>query len=178
MVVGDFNGDGIDDLAGRNSADGSIWVGQSTGDRFVNEYWGRFSETVEWSEFQVGDFNGDGMTDIVARAKAGGTWWVAESTGDAFVNRYYGRWNTDVYWVDIQVVDVDGDGLSDIVGRAASDNSWWFGRSTGQEFQTQHWGSPWANNVDWSVAIADDFDGDGKSDLLGATSGDDWLISI
>lgn len=178
VVVGDFNGDGIDDLAGRNSADGSIWVGQSTGDRFVNEYWGRFSETVEWSEFQVGDFNGDGMTDIVARAKAGGTWWVAESTGDAFVNRYYGRWNTDVYWVDIQVVDVDGDGLSDIVGRAASDNSWWFGRSTGQEFQTQHWGSPWANNVDWSVAIADDFDGDGKSDLLGATSGDDWLISI
>lgn len=176
VVVGDYNGDGLSDIAGRASSDGTWWVGASTGSRFQNTYWGKFTNNIGWTDFQVGDFNGDGRTDLVARAESDGTWWVAESDGNRFLNRHFGGWMNNISWANIQITDINGDGKSDVVGRASTDNSWWVARSTGERFENQYWGATWAQNVDWIVAIADDFDGDGSADLLGANA-DNWWLS-
>ena len=176
VVVGDFNGDGLSDIAGRAASDGTLWVGASTGSGFQNTYWGRFSNRVPWSDLMVGDFNADGRSDLVARVPTDGTWWVAESQGDKFFHRFFGRWNTATRWTDLQVADVNGDGRSDVVGRALSGNSWWIGRSTGDIFQDLYWGASWSQNIDWLVAIADDFDGDEQADLLGGSSSRWWLF--
>ncbi len=47
VVAGDFNGDGLTDIAGRSS-NGSWYVAKSNGTRFVNELWGNWSTSVTW----------------------------------------------------------------------------------------------------------------------------------
>ena len=74
------------------------------------------------------------------------------------------------------MADVDGDGKSDLVGRAERDGSWWVARSDGNEFQTHFWGAYWETEIEWIAVAIDDFDGDGKSDLLGGNK-DEWLLA-
>jgi hypothetical protein len=94
-VVGDFNGDGRDDIATfvrGNQADapgaaGDVFVALSDGSRFVDH-------AVRWhltfgfgAEVpQVGDFNGDGRSDVVTFARGDqGPVYVSLSDGGRFV---------------------------------------------------------------------------------------------
>lgn len=177
VLTGDFDGDGRTDIAGRAERDGTWWVARSTGTWFENTYWGKFTKEVNWTEFEVGDFDGDGKSDIVGRAENDGSWWAGISQGDRFQNSFYGRWLNTIDWMDITVADVDGDGRSDLVSRASSDGSWWIASSDGEKFKNQYWGKVWDPNIDWIATAVGDFDGDGKADLLGATS-DEWWLTI
>lgn len=176
VVAGDFNGDGLSDIAGRAS-DGSWWVAESNGQRFQSNHWGQFSTSTGWTDVQVGDFTGDGRSDIAARAQSDGSWWVAQSVGTKFQNVHFGSWNGAVNWLDVSAADVDGDGKADLVGRAAQDGSWWVARSAGNRFDTHFWGAIWETDTDWIAFAVDDFDGDGKSDLVGGNP-DVWLLSV
>lgn len=173
--VGDFNGDGLDDIAARVASDGNWWVAISRGDEFMNDHFGAWSTVVTWSDINVGDFNGDGLSDIVGRTNDG-NWWVAESTGTRFFNRHWGSWTTAVNWTNITVADVNGDDTPDLIGQVASDGSWWVAQSTGREFFNYFWGVIWDHDEDWLVVSGDDFDGDGKADLLGATA-NEWRLA-
>jgi hypothetical protein len=62
--VGDFNGDGSSDIAGRVSTSGDWWVAESTGTAFANSKWTRWSSSIDWVNVGTGDFNGDGNTDF------------------------------------------------------------------------------------------------------------------
>src|SRR5207244_129439 len=63
--VGDFNGDGKDDIVGRVLQTGRWWVGLSTGSNSFNfTPWDLWSTAVSWTDAIVGDFNGDGKDDI------------------------------------------------------------------------------------------------------------------
>jgi len=97
VVVGDFDGDGRDNVAGLFNGT-NVWVGQSTGQRFLMDHW------LDWTvsagrlhEVKVGDSNGDGLRDLFARA-ADGTWHAAESTGDEFVDRPLSEWYAALDW--------------------------------------------------------------------------------
>ena len=65
--MGDFNGDGRDDIAGRTPS-GGWWVARSTGSQFINGLWGNWSSRVSWDDVLVGDFNGDGRDDLAVGA--------------------------------------------------------------------------------------------------------------
>ncbi|MEQ4518121.1 FG-GAP-like repeat-containing protein [Pseudarthrobacter sp. B907] len=84
--VGDFNGDGHNDLVARKP-DGTLWYYQGTGR--VDATSGGYKAAVKigyfgWNSFDSllgsGDLNGDGHPDLVAR-KPDGTLWTYPGTG-------------------------------------------------------------------------------------------------
>jgi hypothetical protein len=83
-MVGDFNGDGKDDVVSYHPAYGTWWVNRSTGSAFILKKWATFGTKTGWDPQMVGDFNGDGKDDVVNYHAALGNWWVSRSTGSGF----------------------------------------------------------------------------------------------
>ena len=144
--VGDFNGDGRDDLAGYKDSNGSWWVSlaNSTGSRFErHRFWGLWKNDTVWHDVGVGDFNGDARADLIGRDDDG-SWWVslAHSTGDGSdKSSVWGQWRTHTAWHDVHVGDFNEDSLSDIIGRD-DDGKWWASLSEGDAFKPAE-GTSW-----------------------------------
>ncbi|MCA2520501.1 FG-GAP-like repeat-containing protein, partial [Microcystis sp. M63BS1] len=137
QLIGDFNGDGKDDIVNLQS-DGisNNWIALSKGDGtfnliaraqgLSNGFWGHENN----SEQLIGDFNGDGKDDIV-NLQSDGTSnnWIALSNGDGsfkFLNSSQGL--TAGYWGNENnseqlIGDFNGDGLDDIVNLQSDGNS-------------------------------------------------------
>jgi hypothetical protein len=150
VQVGDFNGDGASDLAGRILQNGQWFVAVSNGSTgFSNALWGAWSPAVTWVDVKVGDFNGDGNTDIIGRVQSTGQWWVSYSNGsNGFTNSLFATWSPLVNWVDIQVGDFNADGRDDITGRISSNGQWWTSLSQGSTSTTSLW-TTWSPAVSW-----------------------------
>ncbi|MCU0508862.1 MAG: VCBS repeat-containing protein [Anaerolineae bacterium] len=149
--VGDFNGDGRDDIVSFSRVfNGQVYVALSNGSSFPT--WGVWNQffcpNPEWCE--VGDFNGDNRDDIVTftRNTYGnvnvGQAIVALASGSAFVT--IGQWNTNIFciqneWCDTG--DFNGDGRDDIIAFSKGSNARvWVGLSTGVNFLQ---GAVWNN---------------------------------
>jgi subtilisin-like proprotein convertase family protein len=187
VVVGDFNGDGKLDIAGRESGNGKWWVGLSTGHSFQTAFWTAWSPNIpgkfDWVNVMTGDFNGDGKTDIIGRVKETGAWYVNISTGAVFSTQFWTAWSPDhpgtFDWVDVQTGDFNGDGKTDIVGRILEYGQWWVNLSTGISFRTTYWDAWSAGpNFTWVDVRVGDFNGDGLSDIIGRRKQTgDWYVS-
>ncbi len=182
--VGDFNGDGKDDIIAfvrstqSGDAEGNAWVSLSTGSSFgpaqVWHDWFCVGEEI----CGVGDFNGDGKDDIIAFVRstqggdAEGNAWVSLSTGSSFDPAQV--WHDSFcYGEEVCLVgDFNGDGKDDIaalVGNAKTgegQDDVWVALSTGTSFGTS---SLWQGLFPCDSAercMVGDFNGDGKDDLL------------
>ncbi len=131
--VGDFNGDGKTDIAGRALSLGQWWVGVSNGVKFTTTLWDTWSTSVTWIGVSVGDFNGDGKADIAGRDASTGDWWVGVSTGSGFSNTLWTTWSTSFTWV-VRAGDFNGDGRTDLAGFIPSNGQWWVALSSGTAF--------------------------------------------
>jgi hypothetical protein len=122
--VGDFNGDGKDDIV-MFSSGGGWWVCRSTGAGFVAEVWMRFPVVSGWSTHRVGDFNGDGRSDLANFYAPTAEWRISLSSGTELRN---GKWATlpaRTGWSTPLVGDFNGDGLTDIANYHAPSGAWW-----------------------------------------------------
>jgi hypothetical protein len=136
-LIGDFNGDGKDDIATfvqkeQFAADGTsigpapVWVALSDGNRFqTSKVWHKFF-SLKGEIPLVGDFNGDGRDDIVTFAQkkqfrqdgsllGNAPVWVSLSGGSSFQNSSV--WHTffSLKGEIPRVGDVNADGRDDIV---------------------------------------------------------------
>jgi hypothetical protein len=75
VQVGDFDGDGRSDLAGRVASSGDWWVAKSNGDSFTNEKWGRWSTAVGWADVHAGNFGSDDGSNGGDAAAAADLYW-------------------------------------------------------------------------------------------------------
>ncbi len=174
VLVGDFNDDGRDDVAGRDRT--GIWiVGLSGGSQFFSTNYGAWSTNVTWTDVNTGDFDGDGKADIVGRASTG-TWVVGRSTGNSFQMMSFGAWSTNVMWHDVRVGDLNADGKSDVIGRA-SNGRWVAGLSDGTRFASQSFGI-WSTNVSWQNVTLGDVNGDGRDDVISRASTGTWVVGL
>lgn len=164
-LVGDFNGDGRDDLFRVNSAGGGVRVLKSTGSGFVDEAWGSVNPNSPFVGYAVGDFTGDGMDDVLRRNNVGGGIRVFQSTGNAFNDVLWGAYNPNSPWVDWLVGDFNGDGWDDLFRWNLVGGGVRVFTSNGSTFTDGLWSavhpnSPW---VDWMLG---DFDGNGTDDVI------------
>jgi hypothetical protein len=174
VAVGDFNGDGMADIAYRRISDGLTELQFLNGTTVIggglisNNSFGK-----DWNVVGAADFNGDGYSDLVWQHNADnlveiqflsgtssiggglisnnpfGPGWNVVGTGD-----FNGDGKTDLLWqhqgdglVEVQFLD----GTTAIGGGAISNNSFGAG---------------------WNVVGTGDFNGDGKTDLVWEHQGD------
>ncbi len=189
-ITGDFNGDGMTDMAGYQS--GNLWTVCYTVIRTTSPLTFDFSCTPNTvshdgglSNNILGDFNGDGMLDMMKYAVPTdpSKFRIFLSTGTGFVDS--GMWNSPNTSMNLQntfLGDFNGDGLTDTMG-FVSGNKWKVCLSTGTNFDCTddslakpHWtghGGGTSNNY------VGDFNGDGKSDIAGYTgSGGMWDVQL
>lgn len=109
LNAGDFNGDGKDDVTGRNL--GNWFVSLSTSAISAAAFaaptlFAQWSN-LAWKDVRVADFDGDGRDDITGRFN--GQWWVAESTGGntTAVTTLWTTW-AELAWKAIGAVDATG----------------------------------------------------------------------
>jgi hypothetical protein len=161
VAVGDFNGDGRQDLAVTNTAtdDVSILLGDGTGG------FSRAPDVFPGSEpysVAVGDFNGDGRQDLAVANDLSNNVSVAVGDGTgrfgAVVN-----FGTGTLPTGVAVGDFNGDGKQDLaVSNYGTNNvSILSGDGAGRFSAAVNFG---AGSGPFSVAVGD-FNGDGKQDL-------------
>ncbi len=174
LVTGDFNGDGLTDLAGRSPSDGYWRVLLSTDDDLsAPRIWGRWSTSVTFSDIVAGDFNGDGRDDVAGRASTG-TWVVGLSNGTGFTNRAFGAWSTTAGFGNVLVGDFDDDGRDDIAG-VSSGGRWVVGISLGTRFEMTNFGI-WSTTAGFQDIGSGDFDGDGRTDIAAMSRGGSLVV--
>jgi len=168
VVVGDFNGDGIADLAVGSAASFNVTVLLGNGD-------GTFQSGVSYVSggpalsLAVGDFDGDGKADLVSVDGPGGvTVSVLLGNGDGTFQAAV-SYSVATGPASVAVGDFNGDGKADLVTAGYSNNvNVLLGNGDGT-FQAA---VNYATGIT-SVAVAvGDFNGDGKADLITANYGD------
>lgn len=168
LQVGDFNGDGLDDVFGIDTETSCLCVGISTGESFEHQDWGQDASATSWTELIVTDVDNDGRSDILAR-DAAGVWTFAMSTDDdQFSSRLWSIWDSSESWGEAMVADVNGDGIVELIARAESTGEIWATPGSlvlRRRGLPQHKATNWA--TDHNFEVFGDFDGDGFEELFG-----------
>jgi len=167
LFVGDFNGDGKDDIVGRN-AQGQLLVAQSTGTKFTNVVYETLPTDLRaLTNVKVGDFNGDGRDDLVGFNTATGQVIASISNGSTFTSSVWGAVPTNVAITEVNVGDFNGDGRDDVFFRQGTLDLVVL-RSTGTAFSKSVFGQLKVG-VPYIGFRMGDFNGDGLEDIVGFT---------
>jgi hypothetical protein len=179
-AVGDFNGDGLDDIVtftrGGDRAD--VLVALSNGSSFgAAQLWHDwFAPGAEIPT--VGDFNGDGKDDIITFTRGeSGDVFVGLSTGNGFA---VGKWHDffSIHGEIPAVGDFNGDGMDDIATfTRGGDGNVYIALSTGGAFGgSALWHDYFA--IHGELPVVADFNGDGKDDIATFTRGGDGNVIV
>lgn len=179
LVVGDFNGDGIPDLAAPDSATGSVAVFLGKGDGTFQA--AKFASTGQGTmplALAAGDFNGDGKLDLAVALGNQGAIAILLGNGDGSFQppRVVPIAGSGLYYpVALTVGDFNHDGRLDI---ATADNSvgasLLLGNGDGTFQPYKLLGS--SSGPTWIAS--GDFNGDGNLDLAVTTSANTVDISL
>ena len=74
--VGDFNGDGFDDILWKNKANGQVFIWLMNGTAIASQASPGTVSDLNWEIRGIGDYNGDGKADILWRHKTTGQVYV------------------------------------------------------------------------------------------------------
>ncbi len=168
VAVGDFNGDGIPDLATANRGDNTVSVLLGNGDGTFQAQQ-TYPVGIVPQSVAVGDFNGDGIADLAASNGGDNTVSVLLGNGDGTFQAQQ-TYPVGLVPQSVAVGDFNEDGILDLATANIGDQTVSVllgnGNGTFQAQQTYAAGlSPYA------LAVAD-FNGDGVPDLAVANMGD------
>jgi predicted NUDIX family NTP pyrophosphohydrolase len=167
VAVGDFNGDGVQDLAVANelSANVSVLLGNGDGtfQAVVNFGAGNFPSSVA-----VGDFNGDGAQDLAVANNSSNNVSVLLGNGDGTFTAAV-NFGAGARPFSVAVGDFNGDGVQDLAVANEGTSAFFtdgnvsvlLGNGDGTFQAAVNFG---AGSNPWSVTVGD-FNGDGAQDL-------------
>ena len=160
-VQGDYDGDGISDVAMFTPSTGVWQIRRSETGETVNVRFGLSGDVPV-----VGDFDGDSVNDLVVFRPSDGNWYVNRSSDGDVTTTHWGLSS------DRPVSgDFDGDGINDLAVFRPTDGNWYINRSADGGMTALHWG------VDGDQPVAGDFDGDGTADVAVFRPSDgNWYI--
>ncbi len=169
IAVGDFNGDGIPDLAVANSGSGSVTVLFGNGSGAFTPAAGTPVTILPNLQFlTVGDFNGDGIQDLVAVSSIGSSVAVMLGNGSGGFTMAAGSpIEVVVGPTAVAVGDFNGDGVQDLAVTSGFNGVAVF-LGNGSGAFTKVAGSPFAvgpSAFPEAIAVGD-FNGDGFQDIV------------
>ncbi len=163
--VGDFNGDGIDDVAARSASDGAWWIGLSRGAKFDVKRWGHWPRGIPPEKICIADFDGDGRADLAGLDPKTGDWIVSKSDGTKLETHVWGALGPKNQWSHAIAADFVGDGRNHVAAMNATTGEWILGRSDGKQFDCKPAGR-WPANLSSSSVQTGRFTPDGRQSLL------------
>jgi hypothetical protein len=175
LLVGDFDGNGRDDLLCFDPASGALFIDRALGNApFTGTDWSFAAGWCTGSDqrVSVGDFNGDGRTDLYCHDFGTGQQWVdLASLSGTFAGADWtraGGWCNGSDTRTIVVGDFNGDGRDDLLCHDADLGSQHidFADALGQFA-----GSNWSANSTWCTSngsrlFVGDANGDNRDDLI------------
>ena len=162
--IGDFDGDGRDDVLLRNQVGGAWYFIPTNGD---GQGAANLTGDPAWSVAGIGDFDGDGRDDVLLRkAATTGAWYFYPMDGRRHLAGH-GAANlpSDRSWQLAGIGDFDGDRKDDVLLRH-EDGRWHFYPMNGRLAAAGHGPAALTGDPAWSVAGIGDLNGDGKDDVL------------
>jgi len=106
--LGDFNGDGRDDILWRNKSGAlSDWLGTANGGFVINDAAAYNQVSTDWHVVGTGDYNGDSRDDILWRNDNGVlTDWLGTQTGGFVINDANAWTPAPLNW-DVDLASID-----------------------------------------------------------------------
>ncbi len=117
LVTGDFDGDGLQDLAGVQG--GHLQMFRAVGDGTIE--WFAQIPAPNWIKPAAADLDGDGLADLIVGDTTANTITVLLNQGGGVFEEVQTWSSTASYWLIVE--DLDGDGLSDLAGVNGSSGS-------------------------------------------------------
>jgi hypothetical protein len=174
--LGDYNGDGYQDVLWQNNSTHEVTVHYFDGTEgvtYIGFNWvNHTGEPSGWVLVGAADFDGNGVPDLV---------WEYMPTGQVTVN-YYGGPAGDIFlgwnwlnstghpgWTVVAVADMNNDGVPDLIWENNATNQVtvnYYGGPGGAVYQSWNWLNKNGEPAGWHVTAAADFDGNGTPDLV------------
>jgi hypothetical protein len=188
VAVGDFNGDGIQDLAiaevgtrgSFNPGPGGVTVllGNGSGG-FTAAPGSPFATGNVPDSVAVGDFNGDGIQDLaIANGNSGNVTVLLGNGSGGFAAAPGSPFTAGTGPVSVVVEDFNGDGVQDLAVANSNSNDVTVLLGTGTGGFTAASGSPFAVGTQPNSVVAGDFNGDGIPDLAAANDMDNTVTVL
>lgn len=176
FVLADTNGNGIQEIIGRDTVTGSWRMTEKSGSGFSTQLLGSWTIGNTYQSPLVGDMNGDGRDEIISRDNRG-SWWNLSFNGTGYQTQFMRGWDTDGGWREFVVTDLNGDGKDEVIGHQSATGKWWglFQESTG--FVSRQLGSS-STATTYEYLLAGDITGDGRSDVVSRDRlGNFWALT-
>lgn len=162
-LVGDFTGDGRDDIAGYDSSTGRWFVGVSDGDGYAISRWNEFPRRADWDTHEVVDVDGDGTDEILSFNQTSRRWTVQRSRGSSFSHEVWTEFSTGSGWDEHRVVRTSG-GREALASFHRGSGNWVVSREANGQVSSFVW-AHFATTTGWETRVGD-VDGDGLDDLV------------
>lgn len=148
-VPGDYNGDGVSEIAAYRGSEGAWYISQGSAQNFTRIEWGTNGDVPV-----PADYDGDAKMDVAVWRPADGVWYIRKSSDGGFRAEAFGIGGDKVV-----PGDYDGDGKTDLAVFRPSSAVWYILRSTNGSLQSVQWG------VSADKPVQGYYDADSKLDI-------------
>lgn len=176
-LLGDVNGDGLDDAIVMFKDTGTAMVALSQGSSFSNPSAWSYGHSMNASNYFLADVNGDKKKDLVGFFAQDGRWKVSLSSGTGFWSPVEWAYGQGVGTSNQWLMDANGDAKADIITLDKQNGDWYVSSSSGSGFwPPKRWIS--GHGVGSDDQAAGDFNGDGRADVAIWLRDGSWYVAL